>query len=433
MKKIINEKGASLILSRFFDRKKTAIFLSIFCSVLLFSSSASASGTFEYSKKILNQKDGYSRIIFDEDLFTHGKTDFSDIRVTDSKRKEVPYATYIIGGISHSNSLNEKMFNVSSSENKSFAEIEILEDGFYSHNFLQLNTSSEEFRAKIILEEKRNNEWSTIKEGHLYRYVFEKKEDNIYEIKEHLHISYPENTSKYLRITLESETIEPVTINQIHIVAQQLKMVEELETQPVQILSTTAQPGNITEILLETPQLPKTSISFTLPKQRFYRNIHLYSSNNKTNWKLLHSGTIFRGNNEYMIHDTIEFSDTIDRFFKLEIGNKNDQPIELSDFQIQTRNYYLVFPSSKEEKYTLYFGNNKAYTPEYDLKKYLTNKEISQANTVNLSPLNQHAEEVGEEQTNIFENIPILKYVLLGLGSGILVVFVFLFLGKKEE
>lgn len=142
---------------------------------------------------------------------------------------------------------------------------------------------------------------------------------------------------------------------------------------------------------LPYPRLPLFSISARVDEALYEREVVLFEKNKKrpgkSNRRVLGRSTWKR---------TPSGSETVKRIYLrkrprtaelyLEIDNKDNAPLELSKFNFNYKTHRLFFKTEEQQPVYLYYGNQEASAPEYDIRLVKTSLLNSQAQKVQAGP-----------------------------------------------
>jgi hypothetical protein len=142
---------------------------------------------------------------------------------------------------------------------------------------------------------------------------------------------------------------------------------------------------------LPHPNLPLFSI-FTLPEEKLYkRKVVLYEKindhPNRSNRRVLGRSTWKQLPDRNKATERIYLRKRpLSAELYLKIYNEDNAPLKLSDFNFSYTTHRIFFKTEQQKPVFLYYGNNSATTPDYDIKLVKTSLLNSQAQQIHLGP-----------------------------------------------
>jgi hypothetical protein len=129
------------------------------------------------------------------------------------------------------------------------------------------------------------------------------------------------------------------------------------------------------EIDLGDRGIPMSKIVISSPNTGYNRRVEVAGSNDRKEWSDLGSGQILK-------YDTLVFKGEESsipcvggyRYVRVRIRNYDDQPIQVSSVKVFGTRCRIFFPFESGASYRLYYGNEEATAPVYDIEgafKYL--------------------------------------------------------------
>jgi hypothetical protein len=414
--------------------------LFIFTVIFLLAGSFRCLADFNISKwkyyKDVSSIDGsLAKIMLDDEVFSNAAKGLSDLRVIDGENKEVPFK--IVSGYERSqkDQIPVKMINNSFISGK-FSQV-ILDLGNSGNitNNLTINTNSENFQRNVRIYGGNDMEsWSVLRDNG-YIYDFTDKKANFK--SQNTEISFPDSAYQYIKIEIADENGSPVKINSVTTSKVIKEKNQEYERHPQMEIREDAG-KKMTEVIadLGASGIPTDKIAIISKNSNFNRTVSIYSSNEKSenNWAYLGQGYVFRYNTPKFTGEnmTVNFSETNKRFIKIEISNKDDSPLEISGLSTFSVYREIMFQMNASKNFRLFYGNQKADYPQYDLEKYFQYLEPDKAVFVKITNQKNNPGYVPEKEPEkpLSERIPYLLSGILTLASLILIFLVYKFLKK---
>ena len=136
---------------------------------------------------------------------------------------------------------------------------------------------------------------------------------------------------------------------------------------------------------------PTSNITLISPDENFNREVVIYESSDENNWKRVGESYIFNYNTPKFVGANLEiaYSETSERYLKIEIFNGDDKPISITGVSAKTILRSIVFQygaNTVGKSYQLYYGNSKADFPQYDLEKFFPYLDTGKYISSSLSP-----------------------------------------------
>lgn len=388
----------------------------------------------KYYKEIKGSGSSLIRVNIDDEIFSSANKNLSDLRVINQNNQEIPFKI-----VANNRKVDQidyypaKMINNSFISGQFSSVILDVEGDGKLVNSLTIKTSSENFQrnVKIYGSDDRNN-WNVLKSD-AYIYDYTDKKGNFK--SQNTKVNFSESAFRYLKVEVSDENGSPIKIDSVYVSKETPRNIHEFERSP-NFSQKINDKNRSTEILidLEASGIPANKINIRTEDHNFNREISIYSSADNDKWKFVDRGYIFRYimpkfNGESM---TIDFSETHERYLKVEIFNKDNSQLNISGVSVFSTYRELVFPAKENERYRIYYGNKKALYPEYDLDKFFQYLDLESAQLATLGAKSDNMSYVPEKEPEkpLSERIPYLFSGMLAIMGLILLFLVYKFLKK---
>jgi hypothetical protein len=389
----------------------------------------------KYYKDISSIDGGLAKIMLDDEIFSNAAKDLSDLRVIDGDNKEVPFK--IVSGYekSQKDQVPVKMINNSFISGK-FSQV-ILDLGNSGNitNNLTINTNSENFQRNVRVYGGNDIETRSVLRDNGYIYDFTDRKGNFK--SQNTEISFPDSAYRYIKIEIADENGNPVRINSVTTSRVTKEKNQEYERHPqMEIREDAGKKITALTVDLGASGIPTDKIAIISRNSNFNRAVSIYSSNEKgeNSWAYLGQGYIFRYNTPKFTGENmaVDFPETNKRFIKIEISNKDDSPLGISGLSTFSVYREIMFQTDASKNFRLFYGNQKADYPQYDLEKYFQYLEPDKAVLVKMTNQKNNPGYIPEKEPEkpLSERIPYLLSVILALASLILIFLVYKFLKK---
>ncbi|MCK9379108.1 MAG: DUF3999 family protein [Candidatus Moranbacteria bacterium] len=378
--------------------------------------------------------DGLIRVGFDDEIFSQSDSDFSDIRIVENGSREVPFKLFSGNSGTTNETYPVKMINNSYvAEQYSSVILDLGVDGKLT-NSLILTTDSQNYQRNVIVYGSSDmKSWNVIKDN-AYIYDYTDAKGNFKASNNA--IQFPEEISfRYLKVEIGNQGEAPVRVTS----ARVKRLVEQKAQELKRELKFSAQNNNqrkSTEIVVDlgVSGIPVNRLDLRAEDSNFNRGVIIYSGNNLGDLKKVAQDYIFNYATEkfYGKNSELNFPEITDRYIKLEVLNKDNEPLNFKGITAYSIYREVIFQVNGKEKYQLYYGNKEAEYPQYDIEKYFQYLDVENAKLIGLSAQKENQSFIPKEAPKkpISERIPYLLSSILILSSLLLLFIVYRFLKK---
>ncbi|MCK5487179.1 MAG: DUF3999 family protein, partial [Desulfobacterales bacterium] len=332
------------------------------------------------------------KITLDQEVFGNAKKDLGDLRVTDDSGGETPFKLIVERGtFSQENIYPVRILNNSYSTEGGY-NIFIVDfgQGGFLNSSLNILTSSENFKRTVEISGSNDmTSWNMLKaNGYIYDYT-----DRLGSFKaQNTSVNYPENTFRYIQVKIFVGGEAPLSIAGAQI--SKIKRSESRETVFNPKYDVIEYPAKRrTEVIIDLGKKgwPTSNITLISPDENFNREVVIYESSDENSWKRVGESYIFNYNTPKFVGANLEiaYSETSERYLKIEIFNGDDKPISITGVSAKTILRSIVFQygaNTAGRSYQLYYGNPKADFPQYDLEKFFPYLDTGKYISSSLSP-----------------------------------------------
>jgi hypothetical protein len=358
----------------------------------------------------------------------------SDLRLRDARDREIPYALFVRRSEDRQEPLDGRRFNETTDPNHVTSVSVDLQKGERKHNQIEIITSGENFRRRVLVESSDDNStWNPLLERDLIFFQAGAQTVDVHKF------SYPENRRRYLRVTVHPDSgkkddrpeIKTVTVSDSVVVKG-----EDVNL-PVQLGNRQGMRQNgqyATAWDLDFgKRVPVEKLNFEVQEEVFERPYRLEMPATDEAEPLdrfaspfveLQQGLWKRRPDQQRKPLEIRLQqETFARQMRLVIGDANNPPLNVTSVQYQAPARQVIFARSSVIAWPvkLYFGNPKAQNPAYDFEKTVSPNvepapirlEIAASEPVR-NPTYQAPPVPWSEQH------PWLVYVVLGIASAVL-------------
>jgi hypothetical protein len=115
--------------------------------------------------------------------------------------------------------------------------------------------------------------------------------------------------------------------------------------------------------------IPYDELSLDVDTPAFQRAATVEASPDGQDWQRLGDGVVSRFGNEESL--TVEVPETHERYLRLRIYNRDDQPVAVKTATLSVVRSHVKFKPVAGGSYWLYYGSPDAHAPSYDLRDQL--------------------------------------------------------------
>ncbi|MBU4375551.1 DUF3999 domain-containing protein [Patescibacteria group bacterium] len=388
----------------------------------------------QYYKEIQAVNTGLTILSLDDDIFSNAKGDLADLRIMNNNNQEVPYKMIVATDRQKVEIFYPKMLNNSFVSGQNSTVILDFEGGVKLVNKLKIITSSENFQRSVIIYGSDNmSDWSVLNDkAYIYDYT-----DRMGDIKtQDTTVDFPQSVYRYIKLEISDPENNPVKIAKVEAINfVKEKSKEVARNSGFQITEDEKEKATEVVVDLGAKGIPTNKVLLSISDKNFNRAILIYTSNDNNDWRFNGNGYIFRYNTPKFVGENLllNFNETSDQYIKIIVQNKDNQPLNISSATTYSTYREIIFQTESGVDYKLYYGNNKAMFPEYDLDKYFQYLEVENATSATLSGRQINPKYVPEQEPEkpLSERIPFLLPGALIAACLILGFLVFKFFQKK--
>jgi hypothetical protein len=229
-----------------------------------------------------------------------------------------------------------------------------------------------------------------------------------------LSLDYPRSTRRYVRATfLGWMAADAVSNAWLTLHSETATLWQTLAT----VAPSRLEKDEVTNLVFDlgASHLPYTRIRLESTSTRFYRACDIESSENGTDWTFVSTQVIYRLDDEESL--ALIYNGAAERYVRLRVRNGQDQPLAVRQAAFDAIEQVIHFLPATAGDYTLYYGNEKAQRPTYDLGMILARRAPEEAVVIAAGPQELNPRHIGEIARGKpwSERHPELLYVTLGL------------------
>jgi len=359
---------------------------------------------------------GYAILQLPPEFFSHLKPDLSDLRIVNSDG-EVPYVLGVEKESVSSSRVPARMYNLSAGAGGgSVAFLADLGQTAAFHNAITMRVASENFRRGVVIEGSDDEKsWRILtSQGQIFDYTVRYiKSVSVRDTD----VRYPEATFRYLRVTISGGSID---VRGVEVSRELALAAREAAYDPETSVSENTG-AQTTDIVLDlgADGIPHRRGVLSTESVNFNRPIAIFDSSNKTDWRLLTYGYIYRIETPLFTGTNLDFAypETNRRYLKISVLNGDDRAILIGGVSLYGVVRRVIFSYDPAKEYFAYLGRPDARRPQYDFEKISQYLDISSLDQVSAGRVEENPEYKAPEvpKAPITERSPYVLPVILGV------------------
>ncbi len=398
---------------------KNKFFFFIILNVL-WSFSAYSQGFSKVARFTNSNGSGFANIWLSPEINSKLSYDFHDLRIYNSKNKEIPYILqsekiqnhtvffreYKIIEKKHYAAENYTRIIIHNSEKKVIDNISVIIKNAEVKKWLKLNGSDD------------NKTYYVLNDNYIYN--SEPNVDGTSEIKV---LHFPTTDYEYLELLVSDYFDKPINVLTVGYYDYQIEngLYSEIKIANYeQSENNEKQESTINFAFAESQYIDKIEFQFEGPTY-YLRNAELFYEVQVLNkkqkaikeWQLLESFEINSYSNATILTDNLKAEK-----FKLVIKNNDNEVLKIKSIKARQLTKYITAELEKDEEYTIKFSNSEAKKPNYDLK-FFTDSIDKNLPLIKVNSIQEISQAQIPTSKSIFTSTyvwVILSFVVLGLG-----------------
>jgi hypothetical protein len=358
--------------------------------------------------------------VLDRDVLDQAKSGAEDLRLYDSRGREVPYALRIRRDVDTSTAFPAREYNRSTEGGAAQLFLDLGAQP-QQHNQVEIDTAGNNFRRTAEIQgSPDDSQWSTLAANAiLFRFAAGGRtvEQNA--------VDYPVSRFRYLRVRVarDPETdngapeVTGVRVRRsVQVRGEMAARVASLNGREPDRVN--GRPASIWRIDLGG-RIPIQRVILTVASSGFSRPFELDEVDDPASPQLLASGELTRQDGPASGQLTIDFAERFARQLRLVVTDDRNEALNLVGFLAYGAARQVIFDPAAAAPGTmrLYYGNPRALAPRYDLAARLPVQVALERAT--LGP--QHENPLYRPEPKPFsERSPWLVYVVLGAAGAVL-------------
>jgi hypothetical protein len=370
------------------------VWLSLVLTVLCCSSSQAdfRKSDWEFYKgvEMSSTAAGYICLPLDGEVYDHSRLSLSDLRLLDDQQREVPYAFFEAKEVTTEERRNARLFNKALVP-KAYSTVTLdLGEEVYN-NKLIVKTKSQNFKRRLeISGGPDGRKWFVLRDN---AYIFDFSGDQKIQLTT---VQYPENNYRYLQIKVWNGSESPLELEGAEVFLIKTKTPERilLPNRPISREEDPKLKATVCLLDLNYRNLPCDFLVLETPEENFSRFVEIHGSNDLKSWQRHLQSEFYRfKTSKYDVEKkSFRFPQARDRYLKVIVYNYDDPPLRLGNVESRGIVQDLIFQAESNRQYFLYYGNEQAPAPLYDMERVKNYLNIETLARVKLSGENLNRE-----------------------------------------
>jgi hypothetical protein len=356
------------------------------------------------------------------EVFDRAREDLADLRLYDSRGREVPYALRVRRDVNQQEMIGASEFNrARSGERASELSLDLGQDA-RSHNEVEISTEGVNFRRRVDIEGSDDGkQWRVIVSGAII-FSFESLSSRA----ESSRISYPASRHRFLRVRVfadEQIDRESPNIAGVEVLMSAREQEEILywgESFPYhQSVRSEGEPASAWTVEMEG-RVPVDRLAVDVNAESFSRPYVLETADDPQNPRLVASGVLARRAGEERKKIIIKFDEVFAKKLRLIVTDYRNPALPISSIQAAAPARQVIFDTKNfAPPLKMYFGNHRASEPHYDFGNDLPARLISAPARCEAGNRMNNTDFTPEPEP-LTERAPWLVYVALAASSAAL-------------
>ena len=349
-----------------------SIILIAFLSVAVFAN------TQPYKKEIVLEKvtkPTLVKVALDNEIYKHATNSYKDVRLHSKSGVE----GYFIKSLSTKNIENQKTLTATAYDRKDAKLTYTFREPFDVEK-ISLNIEDRNFESsvdvyadgKVVAKNEKIFDYASETGTQNFTIKIAKKKVKELSIVYHL----DETTSFYKKYKNLKEMKKYLTIKSIRV--SNSNKVEDVwnKTEVALYKSSTDEEKKEKSYIFKTDNIPFSKIYVNTLEKNFKRSGQLFLSDDEKKWHSVKRFSILESSLNNQTHKFISGSHRA-KYLKLVLFNADNKPLTIESLKLFTKPSYIYFIASKNEKYSLYFGDKNLTKPFYELESLVSNSDIA--------------------------------------------------------
>ena len=333
--------------------------------------------------------------------------DLRDLRVVRDGGREVPYQLRIAAGreervrVPVAGQATAAVQDAAGSSGRYVSFVADLGAGAARHNEVEILTDAVNFsRATRVETSDDAQTWAVVQDG-TEIFDFSAPEGNF--TARNTRVSYPESAARYVRARVRDEEGggEGLRISGLALALATVSPPQERAYSPATVNRVEEDGGRATVMTLDlgAAGIPTSRLGFAADAPNFHRDAEIEGSDDGDRWEWLGGAAVYSYNTPRFSGSSREmaYPESHYRYYRWTVRNGDDAPLSLVDVRLYGVNRQAVFAVEPGVEYALYYGNDYAQGPVYDLAQLAQYLETDDLPAAALGPQQDNPAYTGAE------------------------------------
>ncbi len=377
-------KSSSTVLMKSYSNMNKRLFLGIVgvilsgVSVPMLAYADFDLGSWKFQKEIkvpTITTPAYVKVVLDKEAL-NGSSFQNDIRIISKDGRETPYQLVHETGSVSGGYYSTKMLDLSTASGETMFIVDLDASGLI-HNQIRINTSSRNFKKQVsvyasdVLLGHGDAKWRLLTDS---GYIFNFTDERASFVANGDTVLYPRSTARYVRVVIGEGEGGVTSVSGASVYRSEVNAGEE-QVSRYPLLVTQNPNEKSTEMTVDFGAQGTYSREITLATTdtNFSRRAVIQSSADGLSWRRISEGSVssislksFTGSQL-----TLTYPESQERFLRVIVFNYDDQPVRFADHaDVRSTIRAIVFEAKPYSQYSVYYGNNKAGSPQYDFARF---------------------------------------------------------------
>lgn len=325
-------------------------------------------------------------IVPDREVFAHALDGLADLRVIEgASETEVQYKLLVERGEQRRGSISVTVRDLGHVPGDRTSFVADLNQQGVLHNEIEIRTSSRNFQRQVVVEGSQDAVAWAVLEAKAQIFDFTISERNF--TTRDTRVRYPPSTARYLRISIINAAEPPLEIaGAVAYFAQELAPQEtEFAVSVIRREEDSEASETLVVLDLGSQGLPTNRLVMATSQDNFYREVSLEGSNDAATWTpVQRAATLYAYNTPLFVGSelSVRYPEVGFRYFRLIIANEDNPPLPIDGVRAHGFLRKLIFAADAGSTYRLYYGNEAARAPSYELERvfpYLVTENLPEA------------------------------------------------------
>ena len=310
----------------------------------------------------------------DPEVFDKSIPGLADLRIIEETGREVPYKLTIDTDSRERRSFPATIRDLGFITGQYSSFVADLGQEGLLHNEIEVAVTSQNFQREAIVEGSNDAAtWAVLQEGTtIFDFTLDERDFTAKDTR----VRYPESTVRYLRVKIINEEEEPLEVTGASVFSVTETAARDVAYQATISKRTEDSERKASLIVFDlgSKGLPTDRLTIETPQVNFYREVILEGTGDAPRWTPIQStGVLYSYDTPKFVGSklTLSYPETTFRYLRLTIDNEDNPPLPIEGVEFFGVPRRLIFEAQPGASYKLYYGNENALVPSYELERIL--------------------------------------------------------------